>query len=127
MHWFSSFDCFCRSNFSRGSWRSTSSERRSSERSSDSVQTTQRDMVKYSSKIASPTPSIENFDILLQSGNSSSRDSISDGSDFSGPPSFLSTDMSSDNLEFSVASDSSNSKGSASSLTPVSRITKFIL
>ncbi|KAK9281349.1 hypothetical protein L1049_004249 [Liquidambar formosana] len=101
------------SSFSRGSWKSVGS----SGSSSDSMQATPR-AVFSNGKIPSPIQSMEKLDLSICTlGSSSQLDSQSDISDFSGHYSFQSTDMSSENLDFSITSDSS--RNSFSPQTPL--------
>ncbi|XP_057505301.1 U-box domain-containing protein 35-like [Actinidia eriantha] len=98
---------------SRGSWRSGCSERISFDRSSDFMQSTPRDRVPRSI-MASPQHPASNLNLRVRTrGISSIQDSTMEICDFSGPPSFQSTDMSFENLDQSRRSDVSRSSVSS--------------
>lgn len=77
----------------------------------------------FSSIVASPLNSLSNLKPRVRNeGSSSHLDSTSEISDFSGPPSFQSTDLSSENLDGPRISDVSRSPVSSSSAASVSLI-----
>ncbi|PSS18080.1 Serine/threonine-protein kinase [Actinidia chinensis var. chinensis] len=109
---------------SRGSWRSGCSERISFDRSSDFLQSTPHDRVprstmaspqqSISSMVSSPQHPASNLNLRVRTrGISSIQDSTMEICDFSGPPSFQSTDMSFENLDQSRRSDVSRSSVSS--------------
>lgn len=111
--------------YRQSSWRSEYSERTSGDRSSDFMQLTPRDRIPrsimaspqnpFSSIVASPLNSLSNLKPgVCNEGSSSHLDSTSEISDFSGPPSFQSTDLSSENLDGPRISDVSRSPVSSS-------------
>ncbi|KAG2728769.1 hypothetical protein I3760_01G219400 [Carya illinoinensis] len=91
-------------NSAIGRWRSTGSDKFSLDRSSDSLHTPSHSNFGSSSRASSPTLSMDSF----ASASSSQRTS-----DSSEPFNFRSYDMYFDNLESSVALESSNSPGSS--------------
>ncbi|GFY97175.1 protein kinase family protein [Actinidia rufa] len=109
---------------SRGSWRSGCSERISFDRSSDFMQSTPHDRVprsimaspqqSISSMVSSPQHPASNLNLRVRTrGILSIQDSTMEICDFSGPPSFQSTDMSFENLDQSRRSDVSRSSVSS--------------
>lgn len=120
---------------SQSSWRSGGSERISLDRSSDSMQLTPRDLTPHDlaphdltpcdriprsimaspSIVASPKHPASNLNPRVRNeGIYSHLDSTMEISDFSGPPSFQSIDLSSENLDRPRASDVSRSSVSSS-------------
>lgn len=84
------------------SWKGSAPQRRSLERSQNNIRTPPR------AKNAHNNLSLENFHIPSPR-NSTSRNSISSDSDLSGSLGFRSIDISSENLEFSITSESPRS------------------
>ncbi|GMQ08241.1 hypothetical protein CsSME_00052057 [Camellia sinensis var. sinensis] len=115
----------CQSNSYR-SWKSGGSSTMSFDRNNDLMQLTSCDKLSTSNSIV-PSPqhstsrmisSLQhpmcNLDLWFRSkGSSSNQDSAIDVSDFSGPPSFQSTEMSCENLDYSLTSDVSRTSGSS--------------
>ncbi|KAI8544631.1 hypothetical protein RHMOL_Rhmol08G0311700 [Rhododendron molle] len=115
---------------SQSSWRSGGSERISLDRSSDSMQLTPRDLTPHDltprdriprsimaspSNVASPKHPSSNLNPRVRNeGIYSHLDSNMEISDFSGPPSFQSIDLSSENLDRPRTSDVSRSSVSSS-------------
>ncbi|KAG5537929.1 hypothetical protein RHGRI_025128 [Rhododendron griersonianum] len=115
---------------SQSSWRSGGSERISSDRSSDSMQLTPRDSTPHDltphdriprsimaspSIVASPKHPASNLNPRVRNeGIYSHPDSTMEISDFSGPSSFQSMDLSSENLDRPRTSDVSRSSVSSS-------------
>lgn len=94
-----------------------SGERMSSDKCSDSAQVASHSRFS-SNKIPSPKQSVSNLNLRIRTKGSVSLDSTSDSGDFSGPPSFQSSDMSYEQLQYSITSDASNSRNSISSQNP---------
>lgn len=115
----------CQSNSYR-SWKSGGSSTMSFDKNNDLMQLTSCDKLSTSNSIvpspqhstsrmiSSPQHPMCNLDLWFRSkGSSSNQDSAIDVSDFSGPPSFQSTEMSCENLDYSLASDVSRTSGSS--------------
>ncbi|CAL5374749.1 unnamed protein product [Camellia sinensis] len=108
------------------SWKSGGSSTMSFDRNNDLMQLTSCDKLSTSNSIVlSPQHSTSrtisslqhpmcNLDLWFRSkGSSSNQDSAIDVNDFSGLPSFQSTEMSCENLDYSLTSDVSGSSGSS--------------
>ncbi|CAL5432839.1 unnamed protein product [Camellia sinensis] len=108
------------------SWKSGGSSTMSFDRNNDLMQLTSCDKLSTSNSIV-PSPqhstsriisSLQhpmcNLDLWFRSkGSSSNQDAAIDVSDFSGPPTFQSTEMSCENLDYSLTSDVSRTSGSS--------------
>ncbi|CAL5395253.1 unnamed protein product [Camellia sinensis] len=108
------------------SWKSGGSSTMSFDRNNDLMQLTSCDKLSTSnSMVPSPQHSTSriicslqhpmcNLDLWFRSkGSSSNQDAAIDVSDFSGPPTFQSTEMSCENLDYSLTSDVSRTSGSS--------------